>query len=78
MINKIIQLLLLFTPGMIISQNVWKKTNELEISLRSTDIREVIPQKYQTFSFDTKAFETIVSKAPMEFGQEGNRNQKRP
>lgn len=75
MINKIIQLLLLFTPGMIISQNVWKKTNESEISLRSTDIREVIPQKYQTFSFNAKAFETIVSQAPMEFGTEGSRNQ---
>ena len=51
--SKLIQLFLLLTPVMVFSQSVWKKTNEAEISLRSTDIREVIPQKYQTFSFDS-------------------------
>jgi subtilisin-like proprotein convertase family protein len=75
MIKKVIQLLLIFTPVMVFSQSVWKKANESEINLRSTDIREVIPTKYQTFSFDAKAFDAIVSQAPSEFSKEGSRNQ---
>lgn len=75
MTKKIISLLLVFSPIMIFSQSVWKKTNESEISLRSTEIRDVIPLKYQTFSFDLKAFETKVSQAPEEFSKEASRSQ---
>ncbi len=75
MYRKIIQIVLLLSPIMVFSQSVWKKKQESEINLRSTEIREVIPQKYQTFSFDIKAFESKVSQAPMEFSSEASRNQ---
>ncbi|MBK9736691.1 MAG: T9SS type A sorting domain-containing protein [Saprospiraceae bacterium] len=73
MFSKLITLLIISFPLFVTSQKVWTKTNESEIHLRNSDIREIIPQKYQSFTLDILQLQNALKKAPMEFSL--NRNE---
>ncbi len=49
------------------SQAFWKKTEESGFGLRSNTSREIIPEKYETFSLDMAGLKSYLKNAPIEF-----------
>ena len=72
MISKLIKLVIISFPFFVTSQKVWTKTNESEIHHRSSDIREIIPQKYEAFTLDVLQLQNVLLNAPMEFSSHSN------
>lgn len=55
-------------------QQYWKKANEESLNLRSLNGREIIPNKYETFSLEMSAITQILNKAPKENNDALNKN----
>lgn len=67
--------LLLLTVLHLDAQSFWRKSDESRFQLRSAESRNIIPDKYQTFTLDFHGLKTYLANAPMEISNEKNSNE---
>jgi len=67
--------LLLLTVLHLDAQSFWRKSDESRFQLRSAESRNIIPDKYQTFTLDFQGLKTYLANAPMEISNEKNSNE---
>ena len=58
--------ILIIVNSALTAQSFWKKTDESNFQLRSGDERNIVPNKYKTFSLDMEGLKGYLKSAPLE------------
>ena len=66
MTKKSVLFIFAILPCLAFAQKVWTKVDESQISLRSNEYRDIIPERYTAFEFDNQSFQSLLTDAPNE------------